>query len=165
MPPRRPREDGLSQADERLLEDAIKSVRGLAPGGVHANVSRDRQIQIAREAIAIFESTGFAQGGDLRAQRLSVTRILQRLAFDSENHIAGDIAQWCMGQWLALLQRNAEDLAALRGQSNNLPDNHRLTYHRPRSNMAGTIAKRSCQNTPGRWQRIKWKQWQTTKSE
>lgn len=53
---------------------------------------------------------------DRNSERTTAISTLQSLAYhDVDSAGVSDIAEWCMNQWLLLLQMNAEDLSALRG--------------------------------------------------
>lgn len=71
---------------------------------------------VARTIIAQLDSTNFMQEPTRTAEQVPVIAALQILAFkDVDNGAVVDIASWCSRQWLALLQRDARNLAALRG--------------------------------------------------
>jgi hypothetical protein len=71
---------------------------------------------LARNIIAQLDSTTFMQDSTRTSEQVPVIAALQSLAFkDVDNGAVVDIASWCSRQWLALLQRDARNLSALRG--------------------------------------------------
>ena len=110
--------DGLNLAQEAEIEGAIREVRRIADPETSAHVAWEQRLHIARTAITIFNSTGFSQMPNRTTDRTFVVAALQRVAYhEAEGAGVVDVAEWCMNQWLSLLQRNAEDLHALRGKS------------------------------------------------
>ncbi len=107
--------DGLNMVHETRIDDAIRDITRIADSS-STHIPREQRLQIARTAIAAFNSTGFGELPNRTADRTYVINELQRLAYhDAGGAGVADIAEWCMNQWLSLLQRNAENLAALRG--------------------------------------------------
>jgi hypothetical protein len=110
-------QDGLNLAQEWQIEGAVREVRRISEAPLADDEGLDQRIHVARTAIAIFDSTGFVQMPDRTEDRTFVISALQRLAYhDADSGIVADIAEWCMNQWLVLLQRHAQDLDALRGK-------------------------------------------------
>ena len=73
-------------------------------------------LSLARTIIAQLDSTTFMQDSTRTSEQVPVIVALQTLAFkDVDNGAVVDIASWCSRQWLALLQRDARNLSALRG--------------------------------------------------
>jgi hypothetical protein len=106
---------------ETRIEEAIREVRRITDTD-STHVPWEQRLQIARRAMATFDSAGLTQMPNRAADRTFVIAALQRLAYhDAEAAGVTDLAEWCVNQWLSLLQRNAEDLTALRGPSNSLP--------------------------------------------
>ena len=111
-----PGQDGLNLEEETRIEGAFLEIRRVADAETAAPLSWEQRLHIARTAIATLNSTGFVQMPNRTADRTFVITALQRLAYHDANGAGvADIAEWCMNQWLSLLQRNAEDLSALRG--------------------------------------------------
>ncbi|OAL17501.1 hypothetical protein AYO22_11633 [Fonsecaea multimorphosa] len=108
--------DGLNLVEEAQIEGAIREVRRIADTNPSAPESWEQRLHIARTVIATLDSTGFMQMPNRNTDRTFVVASLQSLAYhDAEGAGVPDVAEWCMNQWLSLLQRNAEDLSALRG--------------------------------------------------
>lgn len=71
---------------------------------------------LARTIIAQLDSTTFMQEPTRTSDQVTIVAALQTLAFkNGDNGAVMDIASWCSRQWLALLQRDARNLSALRG--------------------------------------------------
>lgn len=71
---------------------------------------------LARAIIAQMDSTTFMQEPTRTSEQVPIVAALQIIAFkDVDNGAVVDIASWCSRQWLALLQRDARNLSALRG--------------------------------------------------
>jgi hypothetical protein len=108
--------DGLNMVHETQIEGAVLEVRRIADLDSSPHLPWEQRLEIARMTIATFDSTGFVQMPNRTTDRTFVVAALQGLAYhDEEGDGVADIAQWCMDQWLFLLQRNNEDLNALRG--------------------------------------------------
>lgn len=107
--------DGLNLVHETRIEGALRDIRRLADT-ITSPLPWEQRLQLARTAIATFESTGFIQMSNRSADRTFVVTELQRFAYcDADGAGVTVIAEWCMNQWLSLLQINNEDLTALRG--------------------------------------------------
>lgn len=108
--------DGLNMVQESQIEGAIREVRRIADTDSAVPLSWEQRLHVARTAIATLDSTGFIELPNRTADRLFVITALQILAYsDAEGAGVPDIAEWCVNQWLSLLQRNVEELGALRG--------------------------------------------------
>lgn len=71
---------------------------------------------IARSVMAEMDSTAFMQQTSKAAKQVWIIAALQMLAFkDVDGGAVTDIASWCSRQWLTILQRDSQNLAALRG--------------------------------------------------
>ncbi|KAI1626058.1 hypothetical protein EDD37DRAFT_329510 [Exophiala viscosa] len=108
-------QDGLNLLAESQIDGAIRDVRRISDS-TSTDLSWEQRILIGRAAIGTFEATGFMRLPNHRDDRIFVVNSLQRLAYhEADGNSVADIAQWCMEQWLSLLQRSSEDLDALRG--------------------------------------------------
>jgi hypothetical protein len=71
---------------------------------------------LARTIITQLDSTTFMQQATRTAEQVSIIAALQILAFkDVDNGAIMDIASWCSRQWLILVQRDEQNVSALRG--------------------------------------------------
>lgn len=109
-------QNGLDPLVEDQIEGALNEVRRIVERRP-SDAGWEHQMSIARAAIATFDTTGFMQLPNRTRDRIFAITALQRLAYaEVDGPRATDIAEWCMNQWLSLLQTDAEDLDALRGQ-------------------------------------------------
>lgn len=112
-------QNGINILEDPQIEAVIAEIRRLAETSSSSVESRDHRTRVARAAIVTLEKTGFMQSHDCREHHHLVISSLQRFAYrDADSGGIPDIGDWCTDQWLLMLQRNAEDRAALRGQSN-----------------------------------------------
>lgn len=71
---------------------------------------------LARTVITQLDSTTFMQQATRTAEQVWMIAALQILAFkDSDNGAVLDIASWCSRQWLLVVQRDGQNISALRG--------------------------------------------------
>lgn len=160
------RPDGLNMVQETRIEDALRDIRRIADNSP-THIPWEQRLRIARTAIAAFDSTGFTQLPNRTDDRIFVVTELQKLAYhDTEGAGVTDIAEWCMNQWLFILQRNAENLAALRGWSTAYQSYDRFLHNdRTGASLVSSISKRACENPSNRRQFLQRQQWSTSKPE
>lgn len=73
-------------------------------------------VGLARTIISHLDSTTFMQQQNRTQEQVWMIAGVQRLAFvDAETGVITDLAAWCSRQWLVIHQRDANNLAALRG--------------------------------------------------
>lgn len=71
---------------------------------------------VARAATAHLDNTTFMQQSAKTAEQAWIIAALQMLAFkDMDSGVIADISSWCSRQWLVIVQRDPQNLAALRG--------------------------------------------------
>ena len=71
---------------------------------------------LARTIIAQLDSTTFMQEPTRTSEQVTIVAGLQILAFkDVDNGSVLDIASWCSRQWLVVVQRDPQNVSALRG--------------------------------------------------
>lgn len=71
---------------------------------------------LARTLISQLDSTTFMQQATRTPEQVWIIAALQTLAFKDVDSVAvPDIASWCSRQWLVIIQRDAQNLSALRG--------------------------------------------------
>jgi hypothetical protein len=159
--------DGLNMMHEAQIDQVIREIRRIASLDSAVQLSLDQQIQMARSAIETFDATGFTRSNNRVVERTYVVAALQRIAYhDAEGEREADIAEWCMNQWLLLLQRNTDDLDALRGEKVVLHlESHILTQTRTGTSLAGSISERASTNSPCRGQFLQRKQRPSPKPE
>jgi len=117
-PSRRTIFNGLDRVEEFRIETAIREVRRISEDDDMAPRNWEERIRIARTAMETIDSTRFMDLPNRSQERIFVIGALQRLAYhDADVGGVADIAQWCVTQWLRMLQQNADDLDALCGLS------------------------------------------------
>lgn len=73
-------------------------------------------LQLGRSVITHLDATTFMQQSSRIEEQVWAITGLQRLAYmDTDNGPIADIASWCSRQWLAISQRDPQNVAALRG--------------------------------------------------
>lgn len=73
-------------------------------------------VDLARSVIVHVDATTYMQRPSNVSEQAWMIAGLQQLAFlDSDRNLVDDIAAWCSRQWLALLERDRHNVAALRG--------------------------------------------------
>jgi hypothetical protein len=73
-------------------------------------------LALARTVISHLDSTTFMQQATRTPEQVLTITTLQTLAFkDFDSGAAMDLYAWCSRQWLVILQRDAQNLAALSG--------------------------------------------------
>ncbi|KAL9107880.1 MAG: hypothetical protein Q9227_007298 [Pyrenula ochraceoflavens] len=84
----------------------------------HSPVDLDSHINTARTIIRTLDASNFTQT-PVGAQQLSwFISNLQHIAYQyPDDGGVSDIAEWCVGQWLRLLQSDPENLEALKATS------------------------------------------------
>jgi hypothetical protein len=76
----------------------------------------DGHISVARGIIASLNSTSLMQHASQAANQTLLVSGLQNLAYhDVDSGGVQDIADWCVTQWLSMVQRDPENVDALRG--------------------------------------------------
>jgi len=73
-------------------------------------------IELGRSIIALLDSTTFMTRCSAAREQVRIINALQQLAYvDADNDVVADIAAWCSRQWLSVLERDPQNVAALRG--------------------------------------------------
>jgi len=109
-------QNGVHSSSEDRIQAAIVEVRRIADWQPSMSESLEQCLYIARAAIRTFDSTGFTSLPNYSRECIFVLNTLQRLAYhDTDSEGIRDIADWCINQWLQLLQREGESLSVLRG--------------------------------------------------
>lgn len=73
-------------------------------------------VALARSVVAHIDSTSFMQQTNRTNEQAWIINAVQRLAFaDADNQSINDLDTWTSRQWLAILQREARNVIALRG--------------------------------------------------
>lgn len=141
---------------EDQIEDAIHEVRRIAAWSSSSSDNLDQRLRIARTAISTLNGAGFTSVSNNSRDHIFVISTLQKLAYhDADGEGVTDIADWCMNQWLRLLQRDGESLGVLKGLSLAYKSRS-VTYIRGRfgPGLVSSVPEHSCTNTPSRRKHI-----------
>lgn len=98
----------LALDEIRLIQRVLDVVNGL--GGV------DRKLSTARSTITLVDTTSLMDQPERIEDQSFIISELQRLAYhDQDTGGVQDIAEWCVAQWLRILQHSSECVEALQG--------------------------------------------------
>ena len=106
----------MNAVEEQRIATAKAELRRIQDA-VNANSNDwERHLTAARSIIISVDSTSLMQRTTRADDQEWIISTLQRLAYyDPDSGGVQDIAQWCVSQWLRLLQYDAESVAALQG--------------------------------------------------
>ncbi|RVX65836.1 hypothetical protein B0A52_10293 [Exophiala mesophila] len=100
----------------RRLTQAVDDVRQIVASSSTSSESRARSVATARAAIRVFDEHDLSQLPGSVVDQAFIITTLQELAYhDIDGGGITDIAEWCIGRWLALSQNPAARVAAFRG--------------------------------------------------
>lgn len=79
-------------------------------------IAVDRQLPRARSVMTILDTTTLMDQPDRITDQSFIVTALQRFAYhDQDSGGVQDIAEWCVAQWLRILQHSPESVEALQG--------------------------------------------------
>lgn len=105
---------------------------------------------LARTTIAHLESTTFMQQPAKTGEQAWMLAALQMLACkDVDGGVVTDIAAWCSRQWLAIVQREPQNLAALRGLGQMWLSRAQPSLARIHSTQGSSSSQRSARTSSG----------------
>jgi hypothetical protein len=121
----RPVLDGIDPIEEQRVSEAINTLRTLRSRTAITQIEVDNRIEDARGIIASINTTSFMTWSDRYDDQIFVISELQNLAYhEVDGGGIQDIAQWCIRQYLHLINQSREDsVEALSG----VIDHHRIT--------------------------------------
>jgi hypothetical protein len=107
--------DAAEEATVNLVLDEIRLIQPvLDVGNGHGGVGG--KISTARSTIALVDTTSLMDQPERIEDQSFIISELQRLAYhDQDTGGVQDIAEWCVAQWLRILQRSSECVEALQG--------------------------------------------------
>ena len=106
----------MSAAEDQRTTSAKLELRRIQSAVATGGNQWDAHIDAARGIIASIDSTSLMQRGDRSADQTLIIAGLQSLAYhDADSGGVQDIADWCVTQWLSMIQRDAENVDALQG--------------------------------------------------
>ena len=112
----------MSASEDQRIAAIRAEVQRMDSAVEAASNDWDRDIIAARAVITLVDSTSLMQRADRTEDQTFVVSTLQRLAYyDADSGGIQDIANWCVTQWLGLLQRDHENVEALIGAPGSFP--------------------------------------------
>ena len=118
----------MNAAEEQRINLAKSELRRIQHTLETGSTNWDAHISAARAIMASVNSTSLMQRADRPTDQAFVIAGLQNLAYhDADSGGVQDIADWCVTQWLRMIQRDPENVDALKGMLRCpiLPDSHR----------------------------------------
>lgn len=104
--------------DFQSLATIVRELRHFGRDAVSSRTQLEQQITLARSVIRYLDHTCLLQrGAPLEDQVLIVSRLQDLAYYEPDSGGIRDIANWCVGQWLRLLQLQIEDVRVLQGLS------------------------------------------------
>jgi hypothetical protein len=108
----------MDPTEEANVNSALREIRHIQRvlDSTNGLIAVNEQLSTARSAITLLDTTTFMDQPDrIRDQSLIITA-LQRLAYhNQDNGGVQDVAEWCVAQWLRILQHSYEIVEALQG--------------------------------------------------
>ena len=127
----------MSAAEEQRIARAKAELRRIRNAMEASGNNHGQHMNAARAVITAIDSTGLMQRPNHIKDQIFIISRLQKLAyFDADSGGVRDIADWCVNQWLRLLQRDGQNVDALHGTLSLMPLYVRagwMTLIKPRS--------------------------------
>jgi hypothetical protein len=106
----------MNTAEEQRINSAKADLRRLQHTVGTGSTDWNAHISAARAIVASVNSTSLMQRTDRPTDQAFVIAGLQNLAYhDADSGGVQDIADWCVTQWLRMIQRDPENIDALKG--------------------------------------------------
>ena len=106
----------MEAGELRHIEHAISEIRRIELATLTSPIGWDQHIAAARSIIQTVNATSFMRQSTRTADKILIISHLQNLAYyDPDSGGVQDIAEWCVAQWLRLLQYDSESVEALEG--------------------------------------------------
>ena len=106
----------MNATEQQRIASAKQEVRRIQAAVNAASNDWERHISAARAVIASVDSTRLMQQQNRAQDQIFILSALQKLAYyDADSGGVQDIADWCVTQWLAILQYDPESVEALQG--------------------------------------------------
>lgn len=160
----------MNVADDQHINSAKVELRRIQSNMEAGENNWDAHLSTARGVIASIDSTSLMRRADRPADQTLIISGLQNLAYhDADLGGVQDIADWCVSQWLSIVQRDPENVDALQGMPRpsaflmSCPGRQtiRLTMSRTGQGMAISFAACSSSHSPRRGQFVQWpEQWE-----
>jgi hypothetical protein len=108
----------MNAAEEQRINLAKAELRRVQHTVETGSTNWDAHISVARAIVASVDSTSLMQRVDRPTDQAFIIAHLQNLAYhDADSGGVQDIADWCVTQWLRMIQRDPENVDALKGMS------------------------------------------------
>lgn len=108
--------------DSERLATIIRVLQSMGPAPGVSRGLIEQHITLARSAIRSLDQHSLLQRvARLHDQVHIITRLQDLAYYDPDSGGIPDIAQWCVRQWLRLLQQHTEHVDVLRGSYHILP--------------------------------------------
>ena len=105
-----------SITDSQRLAAIFRELRRFGPGSGSSTNHINQYTTLARSIIQFLDQTSLLPRAARLDDQVAVIARLQDLAYhEPDSGGVPDIARWCVGQWLRLLQQHGENVGALRG--------------------------------------------------
>ena len=106
----------MNAAEEQRINVARLELRRIQDRVTTGGNDWDAHLNAARAIITSVDSTPLMQRADRSADQTFIIAGLQHLAYhDADSGGVQDIADWCVTQWLSMVQRDPENIDALQG--------------------------------------------------
>jgi len=106
----------MNAAEEQQINLAKAELRRVQHTVETGCTNWDAHVSVARAIIASVDSTSLMQRADRPTDQAFIIARLQNLAYhDADSGGVQDIADWCVTQWLRMIQRDPENVDALKG--------------------------------------------------
>jgi hypothetical protein len=106
----------MNAAEEQHISSAKAGLRQIQNNVEAGDNNWDAHVSTARGIIASINSTSLMQCANHLADQTLIISGLQALAYhDADLGGVQDIADWCVNQWLSIVQRDPEIVDALQG--------------------------------------------------
>ena len=154
---RRGMENGNCEQQEFAFELLLDEIRALGDRVAQNRSDWPRIISSARSLLRRLNVDAVMQSQRRIPDQAFAIATLQRIAYhDADAGGVQDIAEWCLSQWLRILQNDAQNVDALRGLFVPLITQFKLISSRTRTSLAVKSAARTGANSSRRRQFFKW---------
>ena len=147
-------EDGEDEEIEARFSRIVADARALQTISAPNSSNSEQYLRSARSILLQFDLNPIAQTSQMLPDQMLVVSVLQKLAYhDPDSGGVQDIAEWCISQWLRLLQSDDHNAEALQGSwMSILLHELRLTSVRIGTSLAMASATSLSTHSPGRRQ-------------
>ena len=106
----------MNATEQQRIASAKQELRRIQAAVDAASNDWERHISAARAVITSVDSTRLMEQQNRAQDQIFIISALQKIAYhDADSGGVQDIADWCVTQWLAILQYDPESVEALKG--------------------------------------------------